>query len=63
MSLQTDIAKSHLETLIENVTGVVKAAPDIEGDYAVRLNGATFGRGSMVMISQYAAYTQSSVIK
>ena len=42
MSLQTDIAKSHLETLIENLTGVVKAAPDIEGDYAVRLNGATF---------------------
>ena len=42
VSLQTDIAASHLETLIERLTGVHKAVPDAEGDYAVHLRGATF---------------------
>ncbi|MFZ9444429.1 MAG: T3SS (YopN, CesT) and YbjN peptide-binding chaperone 1 [Ilumatobacteraceae bacterium] len=42
MSLQTDIARSHLETLIERLTGIHKAAPDFEGDYSVHLRGATF---------------------
>ena len=42
MSLQTDIAMSHLETLIENLTGVTKAAPDSEGDYSLHIKGATF---------------------
>lgn len=42
MSLQTDIAESHLETLIERLTGVHKATPDAEGDYSVDLRGATF---------------------
>ncbi|MEY3619165.1 MAG: hypothetical protein RL726_1863, partial [Actinomycetota bacterium] len=42
MSLQTDIAASHLETLIERLTGVHKAVPDAEGDYSVHLRGATF---------------------
>jgi len=42
VSLQTDIAASHLETLIERLTGVHKAVPDAEGDYSVHLRGATF---------------------
>ena len=42
MSLQTDIAMSHLETLIENLTGATKAAPDSEGDYSLHIKGATF---------------------
>lgn len=42
MSLQTDIAASHLETLIERLTGLHKAVPDAEGDYEVHLRGATF---------------------
>jgi hypothetical protein len=42
MSLQTDIAMSHLETLIENLTGANKAAPDSEGDYSLHIKGATF---------------------
>jgi hypothetical protein len=42
VSLQTDIAESHLETLIERLTGVHKATPDAEGDYSVDLRGATF---------------------
>lgn len=42
MSLQTEIAASHLETLIERLTGVHKATPDAEGDYSVHFRGATF---------------------
>lgn len=42
VSLQTDIATSHLETLIERLTGHHKAVPDAEGDYSVHLRGATF---------------------
>jgi hypothetical protein len=42
VSLQTEIAASHLETLIERLTGVHKAVPDAEGDYSVHLRGATF---------------------
>lgn len=42
VSLQTDIATSHLETLIERLTGVPKAVPDAEGDYPVSLLGTTF---------------------
>lgn len=32
VSLHTEIAASHLETLIERLTGVHKATPDAEGD-------------------------------
>ncbi len=42
VSLQNEIAASHLETLIERLTGVHKATPDAEGDYSVHLRGATF---------------------
>jgi hypothetical protein len=35
VSLQTEIAASHLETLIERLTGVHKAVPDAENNCSV----------------------------
>ena len=35
-STAVDMVNSHVETLIERVTGVDKAAPDGDGDYPVR---------------------------
>jgi hypothetical protein len=42
MALQHDIARSHLETLIEQLTGIPKAEPDPEGDYALHIAGSGF---------------------
>jgi hypothetical protein len=42
MSLQLDIARSHLETLIERLTQTEKAMPDREGDYLVAVEHAKF---------------------
>ena len=42
MSLQLDIARSHLETLVERISGVERAVPDAEGDYLVRTEHARF---------------------
>lgn len=35
MPLSADIARSHLETLIERITGIPKATPDEDGDYLI----------------------------
>ena len=42
MSLNHDIARSHLETLIERITGIEKALPDQDGDYFIRTANAGF---------------------
>jgi hypothetical protein len=42
MSLQRSIASSHLETLIEQLTGVPKAQPDEDGDYYIPTQGSGF---------------------
>jgi hypothetical protein len=42
MSLQLDIARSHLETLIERVTGMPKAVADDQGDYLIKTDYASF---------------------
>lgn len=42
MALQKDIARSHLETLIERFTGMEKALPDQEGDYFIPTQSAGF---------------------
>lgn len=42
MALQRDIARSHLETLIERLTGVDKALPDADGDYFIPTQSAGF---------------------
>lgn len=42
MTLQLDIARSHLETLIERLTKIEKAAPDHDGDYVVPTEHAQF---------------------
>lgn len=42
MGLQKQIATSHLETLIENITGVPKAQPEPDGTYLVRSRQAGF---------------------
>lgn len=42
MGLQNQIATSHLETLIENMTGTAKATPDRDGDYFIPTRGAGF---------------------
>ncbi|CAB4814727.1 MAG: hypothetical protein F2873_06955 [Actinobacteria bacterium] len=42
MSLPLDIARSHLETLIERLTRSEKAVPDKEGDYLVVTERAQF---------------------
>lgn len=42
MSLQMDIARSHLETLIERLTGITKAIHDEDGDYPFSLAHARF---------------------
>lgn len=42
MALQQDIARSHLETLIERITGVDRAVPDRDGDYLIRTQSAGF---------------------
>jgi len=41
-SLSHDIARSHLETLIERITGVSRAVPDEDNDYPIRIEGAAF---------------------
>lgn len=42
MGLNNDIARSHLETLIERVSGQEKAMPDEQGMYFVKSGGAGF---------------------
>lgn len=42
MGLQRQIAISHLETLIENITGVPKAEPEPDGRYLVRTRHTGF---------------------
>ena len=42
MGLNNDIARSHLETLIERVSGQEKAVPDEQGMYFVKTGGAGF---------------------
>ena len=42
MGLQHDIARSHLETLIEQITGIEKAEPDADGDYRLPTERASF---------------------
>ncbi len=42
MGLNNDIARSHLETLIERVAGVEKATADSDGDYFVKTENAGF---------------------
>jgi len=42
MSLPLDIARSHLETLIERLTRSDKAVPDKQGDYLVVTEHAQF---------------------
>jgi hypothetical protein len=42
MSLQSSIATSHLETLIEQLTGVPKAQPDADGDYFIAVRSSGF---------------------
>lgn len=42
MSLPLDIARSHLETLVERIVGIPKAVPDRDGDYLVTVEGASF---------------------
>jgi hypothetical protein len=37
-----DMVTSHVETLIERITGIDKAAPDHEGDYPVRYRDARY---------------------
>ena len=42
MSQQLDIARSHLETMVERVTGLDKAMPDHDGDYFVKTHQGGF---------------------
>jgi len=42
MSLQLDIARSHLETLVERISGAERAIPDADGDYLVSTEHARF---------------------
>jgi hypothetical protein len=42
VGLNNDIARSHLETLIERVANIEKAAPDADGDYFVKTENAGF---------------------
>lgn len=42
MALNNDIARSHLETLIERISGQEKAVPDEQGMYFVKTGGAGF---------------------
>lgn len=42
MSLENSIARSHLETLIEQLTGVPKAKPDADGDYFIPVQQSGF---------------------
>jgi hypothetical protein len=42
VGLQQDIARSHLETLIERIAGIEKAVPDQDGDYFIRTEKAGF---------------------
>jgi hypothetical protein len=42
MPLQIDIARSHLETLIERLTDAPRAVPDGDGDYVLTAGGASF---------------------
>lgn len=42
MGLPRDIARSHLETLVEGLTGTEKAVADQQGDYFIRTESAGF---------------------
>ncbi|MEY4371706.1 MAG: hypothetical protein RL219_475 [Actinomycetota bacterium] len=42
MTLQLDIARSHLETMIERLTNIPKATADDDGDYMVPAEHARF---------------------
>jgi hypothetical protein len=42
VGLNNDIARSHLETLIERISGQEKAVPDQQGQYFVQTEGAGF---------------------
>ena len=42
MGLNNDIARSHLETLIERISGVEKATPDEQGNYFIKTESAGF---------------------
>jgi hypothetical protein len=42
VGLNNDIARSHLETLIERITGIEKAAPTETGDYFIKTENAGF---------------------
>jgi hypothetical protein len=42
VGLNNDIARSHLETLIERITGIEKAAPAESGDYFIKTENAGF---------------------
>jgi hypothetical protein len=42
VGLNNDIARSHLETLLERISGQEKAVPDAQGQYFVRTEGAGF---------------------
>src|SRR4051794_31306308 len=42
INLSRDMVTSHVETLIERITGVDKAAADHDGDYPVRYKGALY---------------------
>lgn len=42
VGLNNDIARSHLETLLERISGQEKAVPDEQGTYFVQTGGAGF---------------------
>jgi hypothetical protein len=42
VGLNNDIARSHLETLIERISGVEKATPDEQGNYFIKTESAGF---------------------
>ncbi len=42
VSTVAEMVTSHVETLIERVTGIEKAVPDCDGVYAVRLQGVVY---------------------
>lgn len=42
VGLNNDIARSHLETLIERITGIEKAAPADSGEYFIKIENAGF---------------------